>query len=169
MAEDALEQLNLVSLSPGAMLRASREAQQMNEREAADRLNWLPRYVRQIESDEYGALHSPAFARGYIRAYGKMLGLDGEELIAAFEVLTGGEFEGGRGKYIATEPLRLQRTGIGIIVGSVVLGLLIAGLWWWQARQAASATVAREALQQPLPLPEIQPLSSPSRENGLGG
>ncbi len=167
MVEQAVEQLNLVSLSPGAMLRAAREAQQMNEREAADRLNWLPRYVAQIESDDYKALHSPAFARGYIRAYGKMLALDEEELISAFEVLTDGEFEGGRGKRIATEPLQLQRTGIGIVVGLVVLGLLIAGLWWWQAGQAASATVARDALL-PLPLPESEPLSSLSRPSGLG-
>jgi cytoskeleton protein RodZ len=167
VVEQAVEQLNLVSLSPGAMLRAAREAQQMNEREAADRLNWLPRYVAQIESDDYKALHSPAFARGYTRAYGKILALDEEELISAFEVLTDGEFEGGRGKRIVTEPLQLQRTGIGIVVGLVVLGLLIAGLWWWQSGQDASATVARDALL-PLPLPEIEPLSSISRPSGLG-
>jgi cytoskeleton protein RodZ len=167
VVEPAVEQLNLVSLSPGAMLRVARVAQQMNEREAADRLNWLPRYVAQIESDSYEALHSPAFARGYIRAYGKMLALDEEELIAAFEVLTDGEFEGGRGKRVVTEPLQLQRTGIGILVGLVVLGFLIAGLWWWQAGQDAAATIAIDALV-PMPLPEIEPLSSLLRPSGLG-
>ena len=161
MAEEALEQLNLVSLSPGAMLRASREAQQMNEREAADRLNWLPRYVRQIESDEYGALHSPAFARGYIRAYGKMLGLDGEELIAAFEVLTGGEFEGGRGKHIVTEPLQLQRTGLGVVVGLGVLVLLVVGLWWWQGDRSQYSESAASGGEQ------VQ--STDERPSGAGG
>ena len=165
MANEAVEQLNLVSPSPGAMLRAAREVQKMSEREAADRLNWLPRYVGQIESDDYESLRSPAFARGYIRAYGKMLALDEEELITAFEILTEGLFEGGRGKRVATEPLQLQRTGIGIVVGLVVLGLLIAGLWWWQAGQDASATVARDSLQQPA----VELWSSTSRQSGMGG
>ena len=43
-------------------------------------------YVPMIERDDYQGLRSPAFARGYVRAYGKLLELDEEELIAAFEV-----------------------------------------------------------------------------------
>ena len=131
----AEQQLDFVVLSPGALLRSAREAQQMSDREAAERLNWLPRYVPMIERDDYQGLRSPAFARGYIRAYGKLLQLDEEELIAAFEVLTGGAVEGGRGKRVITEPLQLQRTGWGIVVGLLVLALLVAGLWWWQTGQ----------------------------------
>jgi len=143
----AEQQLDFVALSPGAMLRAAREAQQMSDREAAERLNWLPSYVPMIERDDYQSLRSPAFARGYIRAYGKLLQLDEEELIAAFEVLTDGAIEGGRGKRVITEPLQLQRTGWGIVIGLLVLGLLVAGLWWWQTGQGRETA----ALQSTLP------------------
>ena len=145
---DRAEQLDFVALSPGALLRSAREAQQMSDREAAERLNWLPRYVPMIERDDYQSLHSPAFARGYIRAYGKLLQLDEEELIAAFEVLTGGAVEGGRGKRVITEPLQLQRTGWGIVVGLLVLALLVTGLWWWQTGQG------RETADLQLNVPE---------------
>ncbi len=166
MAKDAAEQLSLVSQSPGALLRAARKAQNMNEREAADRLNWLPCYVTQIERDDYESLRSPAFARGYIRAYAKMLALDEEELIAAFEVLTDGTFAGGKGKRVVTQPLQLQRTGIGIVVGLTVLAAVVAGLWWWQSGEEQ---LAGETLRVQSTLPEVDPLSGPSRMPGVGG
>ena len=57
------------------LLRAAREAQGMTEREAADRLNLMPDYVGILERDDYQALRSPPFARGYVKAYGRLLGL----------------------------------------------------------------------------------------------
>ena len=74
-----------IAVSPGAMLKAERLAQDMPEREAADRLNWMPDYVAVIESDNYDKLRSPAFARGYVKAYTRLLGLDQDVLIAAFD------------------------------------------------------------------------------------
>lgn len=160
MSVEGAEQLDFVGLSPGAMLRTGRESQGISEREAAERLNWLPRYVSMIELDDYQALRSPAFARGYIRAYGRLLNLDEEELIAAFEVLTDGAFEGGKGRRVTTEPLQLQRTGVGIVVGLVALAMLVAGLWWWQqGAQANAESAGKQAVQalEQLPAEEVVP------------
>ena len=164
---EGAEQLDFVALSPGALLRSAREAQGISEREAADRLNWLPRYVSLIERDDYQALRSPAFARGYIRAYGRLLDLDEEELIAAFEVLTDGTFEGGKGKRVTTEPLQLQRTGIGIVVGLLSLALLVAGLWWWQGPRAVTDDGAGQAASAADPLPAAGPSPTQAFEGAL--
>ena len=65
---DSAAQLDAFN-TPGLLLKAARERQGYSEREAADRLNLMPDYVGIIERDEYQALRSPSFARGYVRAY----------------------------------------------------------------------------------------------------
>ena len=86
MTDDALQQVDAFT-TPGTLLKAAREAQGIPEREAADRLNLMPDYVAILERDDYESLRSPAFARGYVRAYGKMLGLDEEQLLETFDQL----------------------------------------------------------------------------------
>ena len=121
-------------VTPGTMLQAARQAQNISEREAADRLNMMPGYVAILERDDYNALRSPAFARGYVKAYGKMLGLDETELLDAFDRLRNQDPSPAQ-KRIRTTPLQLQHTGAGVVVGLAVLLLLVLALWWWRADQ----------------------------------
>jgi cytoskeleton protein RodZ len=118
-------------VTPGSLLRAGREAQGISEREAADRLNFMPGYVAILERDDYQALRSPPFARGYIKAYGRMLGLDESRLLAAFDQLCEQQPANVK-KKVESRPLQLQHTGLGVVIGLAVLGLLVLGLWWWQ-------------------------------------
>ena len=117
-------------VTPGTLLRSARQAQGMSEREVEDRLNLMPGYVTILERDDYQALRSPAFARGYVRAYGQLMGLDEGELLRAFDEQRDQLSE--EKKRVETKSLQLQSTGLGVIVGLVILMLLFAGLWWWQ-------------------------------------
>ena len=103
----------------------------MSEREAADRLNLMPGYVAILERDDYQALRSPTFARGYVKAYGRMLSLDEEQLLSTFDQLCGTD-EARQQRRVATRPLQLQRTGLGVVIGLGALLLLVLSLWWWQ-------------------------------------
>lgn len=133
MSDESPKQLDLVTVSPGEQLRAARLAQNIPESEVAARLNWMPSYVAMVERDEYSALRRPAFARGYVKAYGKLLELDEAALMEAFESLQGDHSRGAAAPRISgSRPAPLQRTGVGVVVGLVVLGLLLAGLWAWQ-------------------------------------
>ena len=100
-------------------------------REMADRLNWMPTYVAMIERDDYQSLRSPAFARGYVKAYGRLLHLDEEQLLGAFDSLRETR-ETPVQQRIETRSLQLQHTGLGVAVGLAVLFLLVGALWWWQ-------------------------------------
>ena len=131
VAEDTQEITD--SPTPGAMLKAAREQQEISQREAADLLNWMPEYVEIVERDEYTALRRPSFARGYVKAFGRLVDLDESILMAAFDAL--GPRSGGGRDSPAKEyrtPLQLQKTGLGVIVGLGSLSLIIAALWWWQ-------------------------------------
>ena len=86
MSDDASEQLDAF-VTPGTLLQAAREALELSQREVADRLHLMPGYPAIIERDDYKALLHPAFARGYVKAYGKLVGVDETRLLAAFDRL----------------------------------------------------------------------------------
>lgn len=138
--------------TPGLLLRAAREAQGMTEREAADRLNLMPDYVGILERDDYQALRSPPFARGYVKAYGRLLALDEQHLMSVFDqVLAAAPVEQER-RRVETRPLQLQRTGLGVFIGLTVLLLLAFGLWWWEeGREQHYESVLSEEAPAALP------------------
>ncbi len=119
-------------MSPGAMLQAARQASGMTPEEVASRLNWLREYVAYIERDEFSSLRRPAFARGYVRAYGRLMQLDEELLLSAFDAVQP-PLERPRPGSTTRRPQQLQRTGLGIVLGLAVLALLVLSLWWFQA------------------------------------
>jgi cytoskeletal protein RodZ len=121
------------SPTPGAMLKAAREQREFSQREAADLLNWMPEYVGIVERDEYTALRRPSFARGYVKAFGRLVELDESILMDAFDAqdtrIGGTANSAVKGP---RTPLQLQKTGLGVIVGLGSLSLIIVALWWWQ-------------------------------------
>jgi cytoskeleton protein RodZ len=140
VSDGSPRQLDLVTATPGEQLRAARLGKNLLEEDVAGRLNWLPSYVSIIERDDYSALRRPAFARGYVRAYGKLLSLDETALMQAFEALQGDYTAGAAARRVTgTRPAPLQRTGLGVVVGLVVLVLFLTGLWYWQGFTAAEA------------------------------
>jgi cytoskeleton protein RodZ len=134
------------SITPGTLLKAAREAQGLGEREVADRLNMMPGYVAILERDDYQALRSPAFARGYVKAYGRLLELDEEQVLGAFDVLRAATRDPGR-KRVETRPLQLQRTGVGVVVGLTVLLLLVLALWWQGGSESGQEDITQPQLQ----------------------
>ncbi|WP_101756825.1 RodZ domain-containing protein [Oceanicoccus sp. KOV_DT_Chl] len=74
----------LLADSPGNALRKSREAQSMTVREVAEQLRLLPRQVEALESDDYANLNGDIFCKGYLKSYGKLLGLNTDLLIEAY-------------------------------------------------------------------------------------
>lgn len=72
------------STSVGARLRAARREQNLSEKDVADTLHITVHYVKALETDKYEKLPGPVFARGYIRSYGDLLGLDAEQLVALY-------------------------------------------------------------------------------------
>jgi len=146
VTEEAARQLDAFT-TPGTLLKAAREAQGIGERDAADRLNLMPGYVAILERDDYHALRSPPFARGYVKAYGKLLGLDEEQLLDCFDQLREGD-QVQEQKQVVTRPLQLQRTGLGVVTGLAVLLLLVLALWWWQGGEAEGVdSAAQQSIQ----------------------
>jgi cytoskeleton protein RodZ len=74
-----------VPSSVGQVLRESREAQGITLEEVAVRLRLMQRQVEAMEADDFESLGRPVFARGFVRNYARLLGLEPEALLARME------------------------------------------------------------------------------------
>lgn len=72
------------STGPGGQLRAERESLGVTVREVADTLNLSITVVQALEADDYDRLPGAVFARGYIRAYARLLELDPTPLLERY-------------------------------------------------------------------------------------
>lgn len=66
----------------GERLRTAREAQGLAVEQVAARLRLMNRQVAAMESGDFSALGQAVFARGFVRNYAKLLGLNAEEIVA---------------------------------------------------------------------------------------
>jgi cytoskeleton protein RodZ len=83
-----------------------------------------------VEEDHFDVLRNAAFARGYVKAYGRILGVNEAELLAAFDGLQAARRGSGAGRPVRRTPPQLQRVGLGIATGLFILLLLVIALWW---------------------------------------
>jgi cytoskeleton protein RodZ len=66
----------------GEALRAAREAHGLSVEEAATRLRLMQRQIEAMEAGDFEALGRPVFARGFVRNYARLLGIDPAPLLA---------------------------------------------------------------------------------------
>lgn len=126
---------------PGEALRAAREARNWLKSDVAMQLHLSTDALTYLETGQFDKLPGATFARGYIRAYAKLLGLDQNQLVHDFDALTGST-----GSALSNvhslgrieEPSRLSQTMLRAGVAVVALAMIGAGVLWWQERYAAS-------------------------------
>jgi len=122
--------------NPGETLRLAREEKGWQVAEVASQLNLAPHALLQLEAGQFERLPGHTFARGYVRAYAKLLGLDQAALVAQYDHFTGTDASGSTVHSLGhvPEPLRLSRTVLRL-ASAVLLILLLALAWfWWQER-----------------------------------
>lgn len=69
---------------PGAQLRRAREGKGLLLRDVAQELHLDEWMLQALEEDDFSALGAPVFAKGHMRKYGSMLGLDTDDLMIAY-------------------------------------------------------------------------------------
>jgi cytoskeletal protein RodZ len=70
--------------SLGAWLRRQREMREIDLFEIAERTKISLRYLRAMEQDRFDVLPAPVFARGFLREYAKVVGLNPDEVVNFF-------------------------------------------------------------------------------------
>jgi cytoskeleton protein RodZ len=122
--------------NPGETLRQAREARDWSLAEVATQLNLTSKRLEQLEGGEFDKLPGHTFARGYLRAYAKLLGLDQGPIVADFDRYTGTDAAGASVHALSRieEPMRLSQGILRTLSFVLLLVLAIVGFVWWQER-----------------------------------
>lgn len=120
--------------NPGEVLRQARENQGLDLADIARQLNLTEYALRQLEAGSFEQLPGHTFARGYIRAYAKLIGLDQAELVAEFDRYTGTDATGSNVHSLGRieEPVRLSQSVLRFVSFAILVALGVIGFLWWQ-------------------------------------
>ncbi len=124
--------------NPGETLRAAREGKNWSLSSVAKQLNLSERSLIQIEAGDFSQMPGHTFARGYVRAYAKLLGLDQNRLVQQFDQHTGTDATGSSVNSLGhiDEPVRLSRSMMRFFTFVLTLIIAVGAFLWWQDRTA---------------------------------
>ena len=135
--------------NPGESLRQAREVKGWSVAEVATQLNLTPQRLAQIEAGAFDKLPGTTFARGYIRAYAKLLEMDQNRLVMEFDQFTGTDASGSSVHALGRveEPVRYSQSILRLVSFLLLLALIGAGFLWWQDQSRPVASLADLGLE----------------------
>ena len=121
---------------PGEQLRSAREAAGTSVHEISTHMHLDSRVILALEADDYDELPAPTFVRGYLRGYARLLDLDPEPIIRAFE-----QRDLAPPSLVADISLKSRVHGgdfpIRIVTYIVVAALIVLVVLWWRSQDFA--------------------------------
>lgn len=141
---------------PGQQLRDERERLGITVREVAERLNLSMTTVRAIEADDYARLPGAVYARGYVRAYARLLQVDARPLLAScpYGAVDAGPVpepaQPSLRRWVQRRPALVLGAGAAVCALAMVVGLAVL---WPQGERAADHPRSLPALAG---APEVQ-------------
>ncbi len=121
-------------VNPGETLRQARESNGWSLAEVALKLNLTVNSLGNLEAGAFDKLPGHTFARGYIRAYAKLLGMDQTILVQQFDQSTGTDSQGSNVHSLGRieEPVRVSHTILRIVSLLLLIAVVGGGFVWWQ-------------------------------------
>nr|MBU2815000.1 helix-turn-helix domain-containing protein [Acidithiobacillus ferruginosus] len=118
-------------------LRAAREAHGWSLRQVAERMHITEAQVKGLEEGDYTALPGAAFARGFLKNYARLLGLDPEPLLKTYDASNEGSGLHPSETVLPTSEGPLLDYSRRVLIFSVliVIGVIAVAWWVWSHQQ----------------------------------
>ena len=141
--QEEVEQALVSPAEWGSRLASARETLGLSQEQVAQDLNLPLDYVRSLELGSLDGLPSMVFAKGYIRAYAKLLGLADNELVCEFQEMHG---EGACKDHIGSvsqvrEQVKMNHPVMRITSWLFIAAIIGLSVWWWQTQDRVSFTL----------------------------
>ncbi len=121
-------------IGPGKALQEGREKLSLTQKDVAKRLNFRQVLIENIENNNLDPNLSATFNRGYLRSYARLVGVNVDEVLAAFDAH--GETKNHRSEMLSFSNLMVKETEksrlmwVSYIILIILLGSTV--LWWLQ-------------------------------------
>ena len=119
---------------PSELLAEARQRLGLSQKEVADKLYLTTSYIKYIDAGEFSSLPKPAFIKGYLRTYARVVGLSGDEIVALYDAELQiaepiPEIRGVTEEEVGTASITgpVLQTGLISLAG---LALVVTVIWW---------------------------------------
>ena len=129
----------------GKQLQVARKERGLRTADVARELRISADYLRLLEAGDFGQLPAPTYVSGFLRSYGRFLGLDGADLAGRFYALNGDASSTMDYKLPVTAGPP-QRSAPAVASLFVVLTLIGYGGWYWVSGPSTSDATAESEL-----------------------
>lgn len=119
--------------SPGAQLKQAREQLGLSQKDVAGRLHLRFNSVVAVENDQLEEGVSLTFTKGYVRLYAKLVNLEAEPLLLAYDRMHSKETEPAKlhsfSRRVSREAQDSRWNLVSVFVGVLVVGCIV--FWWF--------------------------------------
>lgn len=137
-------------LTPGLMLSEARVSLQLTPKDIARRLNLREPLILALENNEFDEVTSVTFTRGYLKAYAKLVHVDEQDILAAFEYWNNAEQQQLEMQSFSHRSSRKAMDNwLSIFSYLVILVILIMAIIWWLQRNDADGETNSEVIDKP--------------------
>lgn len=140
---------------PSELLVEARQRLGLSQKEVADKLYLTTSFIKYIDAGEFSSLPKPAFIKGYLRSYARVVDLSGDEIVALYDAElqiteTTPEIRGVTEENVGTASITgpVLQTGL---IGLGGLALVVAVIWWIVSdpEEETPLSVAQPGVSQP--------------------
>jgi len=125
---------NIDVVGPGLMLSEARKKLSLSKEDVSNRLNFRTNLVNEIEQDIFEPMLPATFNRGYLRNYAKLVAVDIDEVLSAYDKLSLAEVQ--RSEMQSFSNLTEKQAEhsrimwFSYLITALLFGLMV--LWWLQ-------------------------------------
>ena len=163
----SVSKMSADTINIGKRLKAKRLELEFDERHVATALKIPIDQVRALEANNFQFFRSVTFARGFLKSYCRLLGIDHAEMLHAFD----GEREGAESTIKPIDKVNKQ-THLGdpfvIFISVVIVAVLVFLVFWWpsQSSQIVATDDTNDEVSETVVAPEVDKMDSVLNESG---
>jgi len=143
---------NIEVVGPGLILSEARQKLSLSVEDVSSRLNFRTNLVKEIEQDIFDPLLPATFNRGYLRSYAKLVAVDIDEVLSAYDMLSVAEEQRSEMQSFSNltekqaEHSRLM--WLSYFIAALLFGLMV--LWWLQESDLSVNLFEQSKQEQPI-------------------